>query len=508
MRRFLLGVCLALVLGAATSWAFAEAESIPKAVVALYESAYPGYQIAASAGGDSPVILCLSKEKSKVLVVAEKDENGAYTLTVQNDRAISDGETVPSLLLDTDGQTLFISMQNSAQIGYRYACTLDASSRWGDVSAAYLGHLEEWTGELFDGFLRIHYAVTDKEGNLLRQIDFPPIYASDLTASRTLYDFDMDGFILARYAALSHSRGQLIADKYLPAGATVTSTCIITNALGLIADGEDGARRLYVLEYRDGGYSVAQSSPLPSGASFDDFHSWNDFLVYISNEMDYVSIGRQFSGTWSIIYIGATDWFSVGENYVDDEQGILSNGKEQRYYGYTPWNDIATLDFSALPKTVAEAIKLLDQNGWALVNNPNPADRLHLRVRPDKDAASLGKYYSGTPVCVLSQSGEWSRVSVAGVKGYMMTKYLAFGKDMQSVRNAFPDLSLREDLYVSGIPLYEAADTGANLVTFIHGNVTSFTILGVAGDEWYHVIFDREGLAGYVKQDCCWPGNG
>ena len=32
-------------------------------------------------------------------------------------------------------------------------------------------------------------------------------------------------------------------------------------------------------------------------------------------------------------------------------------------------------------------------------------------------------------------------------------------------------------------------------------------VLGILGDEWYHVLFDN-GLSGFVPQGDWWPGNG
>ena len=68
-----------------------------------------------------------------------------------------------------------------------------------------------------------------------------------------------------------------------------------------------------------------------------------------------------------------------------------------------------------------------------MVNNPNPADRLHLRVSPERGATSLGKFYNGTPVRVLEERGDWVQVEIGldgNLTGWMMKKYLAFGEAM------------------------------------------------------------------------------
>ncbi|MDR2657661.1 MAG: SH3 domain-containing protein [Oscillospiraceae bacterium] len=73
----------------------------------------------------------------------------------------------------------------------------------------------------------------------------------------------------------------------------------------------------------------------------------------------------------------------------------------------------------------------------AIVNNPNPADRLHLRSAPSASAASLGKYYNGVQVTVLSyQNSVWSQVRIGSgdgsATGYMMTRYLKTGGSVAS----------------------------------------------------------------------------
>lgn len=54
----------------------------------------------------------------------------------------------------------------------------------------------------------------------------------------------------------------------------------------------------------------------------------------------------------------------------------------------------------------------MDTSHYAFVNNPDPADRLHLRAKSEKGAASLGKFYNRTPVYVLEERGDWARVRI------------------------------------------------------------------------------------------------
>ena len=54
----------------------------------------------------------------------------------------------------------------------------------------------------------------------------------------------------------------------------------------------------------------------------------------------------------------------------------------------------------------------------AVVNNPDPSDRLNLRTNPSQDAPTLGKYYNGTHLEVLSNEKDgWVKVSIFDLEG-------------------------------------------------------------------------------------------
>lgn len=167
--------------------------------------------------------------------------------------------------------------------------------------------------------------------------------------------------------------------------------------------------------------------------------------------------------------------------------------------------DLTEGKLSSLPKTEQEMMAALDRSGWAVVDNPNPADRLHLRASPQKSAASLGKFYNGTPVQVLENLGEWCHVRIGldgNLEGYMMTRYLAFGVQMDEVGTAFPEMVFLEEqvrrvLYADMRLTQEAGtvDTGY------------YWIVGVVDNSLY-IVLTENGMIGYAPQDWFWAGNG
>lgn len=136
----------------------------------------------------------------------------------------------------------------------------------------------------------------------------------------------------------------------------------------------------------------------------------------------------------------------------------------------------------------------------AVVNNPNPQDRLHLRVLPDAKARSLGKYYNGVHVQVLGGSaGSWVRVRVAGVEGYMQSRYLAFGSAAQSVAQAMPDGYVNNPRVTDRLNLRSGPDEASDSLGRYYNN-TRVRILGVL-DGWYHVQVEEDNKTGYMKSN-------
>lgn len=75
----------------------------------------------------------------------------------------------------------------------------------------------------------------------------------------------------------------------------------------------------------------------------------------------------------------------------------------------------------------------------AVVHNSDPTDRLNLRVSPNSQSDTQGKYYNGVTVEILEETNsDWVKVKLANDRtGYMMREYLAFD-DFAAVRNACP----------------------------------------------------------------------
>jgi len=485
----------------------------PRSVIELCEAAHPGYAVAAYDGWGNETrgqtALVLHRDTSNILCIAEKAEgDAAYALTIDNDRALHEGEIIPNLLIDTGGDVLFYSYGDELHMT-RYH-SVKQNGVWSAVDVEELNSsFSEWDEELWisvhDGYLCFEHSRWDKlenqlpGGYKLLPVPVSPAYAESMRLA--VYDYDA---LTPGWGAVRAAEG--LCDGLLEAGDTLLNVSVQKKNLVMLVKKADGTRRIRIA---DENYSVIESGPAPDDAGMDAFHMGEGQLFLVTDGgYQYFNFERGVDGRWyfhnaqgeetySLCYDGVKDW--------EKHSGIGNN--DGITYGDMPWSaDITRLDLRALPRTSAEAVSRLDTSHYAFVNNPDPADRLHLRTKPEKGAASLGKFYNRTPVRILEEKGDWARVRIGredtGLTGWMMKKYLAYGGEREDVHCAFQYLSQLEEYEDTALlaePRAGAASRGK-----VNG---SFYVIGVCGDEWMILMTD-DGTVGYFPSAGLWTGNG
>jgi uncharacterized protein YgiM (DUF1202 family) len=131
------------------------------------------------------------------------------------------------------------------------------------------------------------------------------------------------------------------------------------------------------------------------------------------------------------------------------------------------------------------------QDKLAIVNNPDPKDRLHLRKKPTVSSQSLGKYYNGVVVTILEEynNAEWMKVRIGTLVGYMQRKYLETSAASASVLSARPSVmvsnSSGKGLHLREYPRISSTSLG------LFANGTQALVLGIT-EQWYHVQIGDE----------------
>ena len=252
----------------------------------------------------------------------------------------------------------------------------------------------------------------------------------------------------------------------------------------------------------DGVWRFTQSTPLPEGTILGVENFTHSLGIPGETYFTSISVKPYADGAWgvSMFYPDGDGLFFLTQHMIYHEvfpvTGVL---------GTHPWSDITTIDWTSLPSSYEEALTRIDTTGWAVVNNPEPADRLHLRAAPDQEAVSYGKYYNRTPVRIRQYGDTWCAVTVCGVDGYMKTEYLTFGEAMDGVKYAAPYLYWKESLTEGR--LYEQPRAGSAYTVKTSDPRPTFYVMGVAGD-FYHVWLPDTEEYFYVRMDDLWEGNG
>lgn len=497
MRRLLMLLCLLLAL---CSMACAAPEE--DAALKPMQEVYPGWEVLSADQWGDAAAAALGQGDERVLCLTEK-VNGAWQLVIANPHALRPGET-PSILMDTDN-ALFWSYD---QGNVKYS-SFKENGVWGMPNRMYIASGYETTLCWENGLLWHETNYTDAEGNILSTKKQGPVPAAWLE-SLTLADYQLD--LPGTYEYSNDT--WLNRETMLRCAAEVTDWQVVQGlalekGLLLLARDDEGALRLV-------GWSLVHeepvtciSSPMPEGTLLgnENFLDW----VYLPKQSVMFYTHPDDDGLWRISCIwpdkGSDGPMNLGRSWLSFDS--MMRDKHCLYVGANPWYTL-DVDWSMLPTNLEEALAQMDTSRWATVNNPNPADRLHLRAKPDKGATSLGKYYNGTPVEVLERGDTWTQVHVGGLIGWMKTEYLAFGEAAWQVALAFPALHTIDE--ATTFPVWKIGAKPASQRSedcdwqIDQSEIT--VILGLLGEDWYHIWFPETDTYGYMRQSDFWPGNG
>ena len=268
-------------------------------------------------------------------------------------------------------------------------------------------------------------------------------------------------------------------------------------------------RYLALSEWNGENYDPIQIVGLDEEAFIDEYHAGEGTVHITNGEMMY-TIYRVERRKWYLMGIDPQTQRSIGPDWVSMSDIAIPGRNDGYLYGDTWWDDFEPGRID-LPKTFDEVLERMDTGAYALVVNPNPEDRLHLRERADRGSKSLGKFFNRTPVRVLERGETWTKVRIGAevnLTGYMMTKYLAFtDEEKAAVACAFPQKHFSSEYYVeNGLRLLAQPDPGGEYNgRYFHQN--GDMIIGVYGDEYY-IVLRSDGSVGYVIQIAFWDGNG
>ena len=442
-----------------------------------------------------------------LLTVLSLDEN-QWSVMFENENAVYDGSSV---FLDTD-EVLILSnpspicseYQDQFYFIYETDWTLSSAIRYEEHP--YEDYVVEHMADFSDGVLKSAAYYSDTMGNILLVRD-ETVLPDVLTAEeKLLSSFDGtkppingNGYFTYDDGLMSDAILIRIFDDIIPDCYTWVDGIRTNDGLQFIADKSDGSRVLLCCSLTDdqSGWRITESTPLPEKTTIgiENFTT----TINLGQSGNGVSISRNIDDCWSIREVLGNELIYVGGCWVN-EGGLWWNAST--VIGNNPWTDITQINWSSIPHTITEAKSMVSTTHWATPNNAYSLDGLALWSEPHEGSKSLGKYYYGTPVKVLSYGDTWTNVSIGGLAGYMETKCLLFGEAINTETNK---LTGKQSVKPVVDILWSDTDLNEKITS---NEVSQFVIIGVINDDWYLVWNPYTDRYGQIRQTDLWDGNG
>lgn len=504
MKRILMLVCLLLC---AVPSAPAEEAADTNAVLACIQSAYPGCDVARLDRQGNTAAAVLEAGQQKVLCILEKQKE-QWRMAVGSAAVLMPQEPLPyDVDLDTE-HTLLWRYQGLNDAVFTFRAERAADGLWYfcdevKTEANQQGHTETVLAWSEAGGGRLAYQVSGYDANdglLWRREEgfLPAAWLKGKTDLRVFSIADFPALMEIEYDGQWPEYGYLeAAAKQLMPTYTYRGGAMTDGNIQFLMDRPDGARVLAIFHMSSG--KITESTPLPK----DTFYGVENFTT--SLDVNGLCATVSDADTYGISYL--LGYTAKGEELRLGPRVVCEVMQENHllYYGRHPWANIQTMDWSSLPATKEKASARMNADGYALVDNPDPKDRLHLREEPDRSSRSLGKYYNGTPVAIHRVKDDWVHVTVIDCgwtqSGWMMKKYLDFSDTLVIDTNALPHDALKE-----GAKLYREPQKGADSRTVRAAH--DWYIVGLVGEEWYHVWNPWADDAGFLRAEDIVPSNG
>ncbi len=180
----------------------------------------------------------------------------------------------------------------------------------------------------------------------------------------------------------------------------------------------------------------------------------------------------------TVLGVRQDGWYHV---MVQGQNGYMSDSLLQDQY---PWQYGTDSDAPAHSSGITGA-------GTMYVLGRTSTEGVHLREKAAATARSLGRYYTGATVRIISYTRTgWAYVSIGGLEGYMATSSLTATAPAQKGLG-----HIISNPYGTGLNLRTAA-TSASSIIRLYPNYTYVTVLGRVDDDWCYVLVD--GQEGYM----------
>nr|MBR4279530.1 SH3 domain-containing protein [Clostridia bacterium] len=195
---------------------------------------------------------------------------------------------------------------------------------------------------------------------------------------------------------------------------------------------------------------------------------------------DYPRLARYASGTQvTVLGVRSDGWYHV---QVEDLVGYMNDTLLSGHFpfGYGMDSDNPSLSNSDT-----------DHSSVFYINTRAADSQLHLRKSASASSKSMGLFYTGTPLTVISYTRTgWAYVRIGQTEGYMAADYFTEVQPQQ-----YGDVRFIRNNHATGLNLRDTPSTGGALLGFVPNN-GQVTLLGELSNGWCYV--DYNGTLGYM----------
>lgn len=181
----------------------------------------------------------------------------------------------------------------------------------------------------------------------------------------------------------------------------------------------------------------------------------------------------------TVLGVRSDGWYHV---QVDDTVGYIA---ETLLSGTFPFGYGMDSDNPSLSESNT------DQSSVFYINTRATGEQLHLRKAATASSKSMGLFYTGTPLVVISYTRTgWAYVRIGQTEGYMAAEYFSSTPTQQ-----YGDRRMLQNSRATGLNLRETPSTGGALISFVP-NGTEVILLGELNNGWCYVAYN--GQLGYM----------
>ena len=350
--------------------------------------------------------------------------------------------------------------------------------------------------------------VLDQEDLFLKRFNFdtPPVNADGYNWSRN-YGAYADPKLLPELFAVFFPEDQYV-DGYLQEDGTLTFIARKTDGALVLRCGADEGET---------GWEWVESTLLPEGTRFGDENITDAVNMNAWSGGAAVGVRRTGKGRWSVSYVNSYDFY-VGPHWI----GMYGSETNAQFFGTHAWGDITTIDWSSLPpeeyisretkeEKDARLSAMVDRTGWAVTAQEDSGETTELLQEAGREESVLGRFYNGTPLFVLEQGTEWTKVRIGSgenpgtMTGWMRTADLAFGDDMLQVDRELIQIR-SEQVLIHPVEPFTGSETGA----ITSGQFSACLVVGeTESDQRYVIVFSlKDGNVGLIPVTSLADGNG